>query len=80
MRTLPPRVVCNLDRESAGRRVAARARIGGAGIAVLAVFWPALVLWMVWRVLTDKSVSVRSLRDDEDWAYQDYDPYAKARK
>lgn len=53
-----------------------------AALAVvgMAVFWPGLVLWMVWRVLTDKSVSVRSLRDDEDWAYQDYDPYAKARK
>lgn len=50
-----------------------------AALAVvgMALFWPGLVLWMVWRVLTETSVSVRSLRDDEEWAYLDYAPDEK---
>ncbi|GMV23334.1 MAG: hypothetical protein AMXMBFR57_32830 [Acidimicrobiia bacterium] len=47
-------------------------------VVVMALFWPGLVLWMVWRVLTETSVSTRSLRDDEEWAYLDYAPDVKA--
>ncbi|HQW86611.1 MAG TPA: hypothetical protein PLH93_05470 [Flavobacteriales bacterium] len=32
---------------------------------------PALVLWLVWSVLRDRSVPIRDLGPREQWGYQD---------
>lgn len=40
-------------------------------IGTLFVSGPALVLWMVWQVLTDRSAPVRELEGEEQWGYQD---------
>jgi hypothetical protein len=50
--------------------------LAGAGgpfwlIAVISMAGPLLVLWMVGDVLTDRSVPVRHLDNDEEWGYQD---------
>lgn len=40
-------------------------------IGALFVSGPALVLWMLWQVLTDRSAPVRELEGEEQWGYQD---------
>lgn len=40
-------------------------------IGTLFITCPALVLWMVWQVLTDRSAPMRDLEGDEQWGYQD---------
>jgi hypothetical protein len=40
-------------------------------VVAMAVLWPFLVLWSVWRVLTDCSENVGDLASGEEWAYRD---------
>lgn len=40
-------------------------------VAVLLLAGPALVLWMVWQVLHDKSLPMAELEANEEWGYQD---------
>jgi threonine/homoserine/homoserine lactone efflux protein len=40
-------------------------------VALLFLAGPALVLWMVWQVLRDKSMPMAELEAQEEWGYQD---------
>lgn len=40
-------------------------------VAVLLLAGPALVVWMVWQVLRDKSLPMAELEAHEEWGYQD---------